>query len=333
LVSIPLRLAVRYPFDADYVFGFLANHAVPGVEEYRPGVDGRPVYRRSLLLPNGWGVAELEPPSERAAADFSEAGRGWLDCRLHLSDLRDLAPAVQRLRDLGDLDADPLLIAERLGADPLLAPLAAARPGIRSLGQVEPAEEAVRAVVGQQIAVPAARTVLGRLAARYGTPLPRPFGGLTTHFPTVAQLAAAEPEHLPMPATRQRTLLALTGALAEGRLQLERGGDREEAEQRLLELPGIGPWTTGCVRMRGLADPDVFLGGDMVVRKALSAAGHPGDARTSTAAAEAWRPWRSYATNLLWAQAAHAAPGTAPATATPTAKRRKPQNHEQEQQA
>ncbi|UCM91971.1 AlkA N-terminal domain-containing protein [Streptomyces marincola] len=286
VAGIPLRLAHRGEYDAAHVFGFLERRAVTGVEEMS-GVPGRRTYRRSLALPHGTGVVEVDEAPGRPGAH-------WLECRLRLSDQRDLTAAVQRVRRLFDLDADPWAVAERLGADPLLGPLVAARPGLRSPGVADPEELAVRAVLGQQVTVGAARALAGTLVAAYGKPLPAPDGGLTHVFPEADALAGAPLAELGMPESRRTALRTLCAALADGTVVLDPGADRAEAERSLLALRGIGPWTAGYIRMRALGDPDVFLPGDAGVRHGLRLLG------ADAAAADAWRPWRSYALHHLW---------------------------------
>ncbi|MFE9421670.1 AlkA N-terminal domain-containing protein [Kitasatospora sp. NPDC006697] len=294
--ALALRLAYRGPIDTGHLMDFLALRAVPGVEEVVGGTHR--TYRRTLALPHGPAVAEVDGLPPGAPAD-----RGWLDCRLHLTDLRDLTTAVHRLRALFDLDADPHTVGEQLGADPLLGPAVAARPGLRSPGHVDPHELAVRAVLGQQITVSAARTLAGRLAARYGTPLPEPSGGLSVLFPTAAALADADSADLAMPVSRQNALRGMCAALAEGTVQLDGGVDREAAAEQLLALRGIGPWTVGYLRMRALGDPDVFLPTDIGIRHGLTRLDGPADPKGADAAARAWAPWRSYAVHHLWALA------------------------------
>jgi AraC family transcriptional regulator of adaptative response / DNA-3-methyladenine glycosylase II len=295
--ALSLRLAYRGPIDTEHLMDFLALRAVPGVEEVVPGA-GRGVrtYRRTLALPHGPAIAEVDSLGSGAAPD-----RGWLDCRLRLTELRDLTTAVHRLRALFDLDADPQAVAEQLGADGVLGAAVAARPGLRSPGHVDPHELAVRAVLGQQVTVAAARTLAGRLAQRYGAPLAEPSGGLSTLFPTAAALAEADPADLAMPVARQLALRGLCAALAEGAVRLDPGADREQAAAELLALRGIGPWTVGYLRMRALGDPDVFLPGDAGVRHGLARLGQPGDPKSAARAAAAWAPWRSYAVHHLWA--------------------------------
>lgn len=285
--TIELRLAHRRPADLDGVLGFLAARAVPGIEE----VDGR-TYRRSLVLPHGVGVAELTP------AD------GFLHGTLWLADPRDLAAAVARCRRLFDLDADSAAVDEVLATDPALAPLVADGPGRRVPGVVDGDELAVRAVVGQQISVAAARTLAGRLVNAFGKPLDAPVGGVTHTFPTAAVLAAADPSAFPMPARRQATLHALAARLAEGRIRLDPGADRDDVENELLAVPGVGQWTAGYLRMRALSDPDVYMATDLGVRHGMARAGLPTSPAAAATAAERWRPWRSYAQMHLWTVAA-----------------------------
>jgi len=292
---ISLRLPVRPPFDGAGVMRILALKAVPGVEES----DGR-TYRRALQLPHGEATVAL-----RAGADTDH-----VSCELSLADPRDVVPAVARARRLLDLDADSAAVDDILGGDRLLAPLVAAWPGMRVPGAVDGLEMAVRAVIGQQVSVAGARTVAARLAAAYGKPVTasdrihepgaRRAGGVTHHFPTAEALAGIDPETLPMPRSRGRSLVALCTAVAEGRIDLDAGADRDETTASLLALPGIGPWTADYVRMRGLGDPDVLLTTDLGVRRGLERLGAPGDPRSAAATGERWRPWRSYALMHLW---------------------------------
>jgi AraC family transcriptional regulator of adaptative response / DNA-3-methyladenine glycosylase II len=290
-LSVVVRLAYREPLDWGRLLAFLGTRAVPSVEE----VVGNS-YRRTLRLPHGVGVVALAP-----------AG-GCIECRLRLADLRDLAAAVQRCRRLLDLDADPASPTGRLADDPLLAPLIRAAPGMRLPGAVDGAELAVRAVLGQQVSVAAARTAAARLTCALGEPLPAPDGGLTRLFPDPAAIASADPSALPGgPVRRQETLQALARLLAEGELTIDPGSDREEVRARLLALPGIGPWTAEYIAMRALCDPDAFLPGDLGVRRALTRllhrdrSGHDGcSPREALRLAERWRPWRAYALQHLW---------------------------------
>ena len=288
--DLELRLPFRAPLDAERLLGWLTARAVPGVEEVAGDV-----YRRSLRLPHGPGVVELA---------FAADG---VRCCLWLDNGRDVTVAVERCRRMLDLDADPVAVAEHLGADPLIGPLVAAAPGLRVPGAVDGAELAVRTVLGQQVSVPAARTGAGRLVAEHGEVLARPRGTVTALFPAPAVLGALDPARLAMPRARARALVGLCRALAEGALHLDAGADRAEMKRRLLALPGVGPWTAGYIAMRALGDPDVFLAEDLGVRRALRRLGGPDDPRQARALASAWAPWRSYATQHLWQAPASAA--------------------------
>ncbi|WP_329128097.1 DNA-3-methyladenine glycosylase 2 family protein [Streptomyces sp. NBC_01465] len=217
--GVPLRLAYRGAYARRETFDLLAGEVIAGIEEI-VGEPGARTYRRTLRLPYGSGIA---------AVDEKSGGR-WLEARLHLTDLRDLTTAVQRLRRLLDLDADPYAIDERLGVDPRLAPLVAARPGLRSPGTADPEEFAVRAILGREAA--------GRLVESRGKVLDRPCGGLTHLFPEAGEL----------------------GLL--GGVRLDPGADRDEAEAALLALDGVSAETAALIRMRALGDPDVALGGE-----------------------------------------------------------------------
>ncbi|MFF0222019.1 bifunctional transcriptional activator/DNA repair enzyme AdaA [Streptomyces sp. NPDC004629] len=259
--GIPLRLAHRGPYQAAAVFDLLAREAVRGVEEVG-GARGDRTYRRTLRLPYGTGIVAVAERTRSPRTGPAAHPGGWLDARLHLTDPRDLTTAVQRLRRLFDLDADPYAVDERLSADARLAPLVAARPGLRSPGAADPAEWAVRALAG-----PAESE---RLVQRYGKALDAPCGSLTHLFPEPAVLAEAEPHG---------TLGALAAALADGTVRLDPGADRDDATQALLALPGLDPAVAAAIRIRALADPDVAPPGlDMP------------DGR---------RPWRSYAVRHL----------------------------------
>jgi AraC family transcriptional regulator of adaptative response / DNA-3-methyladenine glycosylase II len=282
--SVTVRLAARAPFAGDDVVAFLARRAVAGIE----GVDAG-TYRRSLALPHGNGVLTLAPGSDAVTGTF------------RLDDLRDLTAAVARTRRLFDLDADPVAVDAALGRDPLLRRLIRRRPGLRVPGHPDGFELVVRAVVGQQVSVAGARTVLGRLVTKYGKPLDAPTDAITHLFPHAATMATIDPAELPMPRARAVSLVSVATAVADGRVVIDPGSDREELRNRLLELPGIGRWTVEYVMMRAVGDPDAFLASDLGVRRALEAHGDDGRTKAATERAEAWRPWRAYANAHLWA--------------------------------
>ncbi len=286
--ALTLRLPFRLPLNPDNLFGHLAATAVPGVEEWRDGA-----YRRTLRLPHGHGIVSLTPKPDHIA------------CRLILGDLRDLTVAISRCRRLLDLDADPVAVDEQLGADPVLAPLVAKAPGRRVPRTVDEAEFAVRAVLGQQVSTAAARTHAARLVTAHGEPVHDPEGGLTHLFPAPEALAALDPESLAMPRTRRTTFTTLVSQLADGSIHLGVDSDWAETRARLLDLPGFGPWTVDVIAMRALGDPDAFLPTDLGIRRAAGELGLPSTPAALTARAAAWRPWRAYAVQYLWATDSH----------------------------
>ena len=286
--ALSLRLPVRAPFAYEGLFGHLGASGIPGVEEVREGA-----YRRTLRLPSGNGVISLRPHADH------------VECHLTLDDFRDLSTAISRARRLLDLDADPEAVTDVLGADEHFSALVAEAPGQRIPRTVDENELALRVVLGQQVSVKAARTHARRLVEAYGTVIDDPDGGLTHVFPDVSQLADIDPALLAFPKARQRTLIGLIHALAEGDVVLDPGCDWNSARDRLMALPGIGPWTTEMIAMRGLGDPDAFPGSDLGVLVAAKQLGLPPEVRALTRHSAAWRPWRSYATQYLWSALDH----------------------------
>ena len=258
------------------VLRFLAARAIPGLEE----VVGD-VYRRSLQP----GVVEI--------------GAGGI----HVPGECDRPEALARCRRLLDLDADTAAIDAHLGRDPLLAPLVRQRPGLRVPRATDGFELAVRAIVGQQVTLTAARRIGARLVALYGVPLEEPSGAVTHLFPTAAALAEADSGALGVPRGRAAAIRALARAVLDGELDLSPGADRDAATRALLELPGVGPWTASYVAMRALGDDDAFPPGDAGVRRALERLGQDGRPAAAERLAERWRPWRSYALMHLWRSA------------------------------
>ncbi len=286
--TLVLRLPFRAPLWPDSLFGHLAATAVPGVEEWRDGA-----YRRTLRLPHGRGTVSLSPEPDHVS------------CRLALTDLRDLAPAVARCRRLLDLDADPVAVDDRLRRDPALAALVERAPGRRVPRTVDEAELAVRAVLGQQVSTAAARTHAARLVRACGDPVDDAAGGLTHLFPTSEAIAEVDPEVLALPRNRRATVLRLARALATGDVELDVGADRAHARAQLHALAGIGPWTVETIAMRALGDPDAFLSGDLGVAVAARTRGL-GEGRALAAHAQRWAPYRAYAVQHLWAVGEHA---------------------------
>ncbi|MER5643406.1 AlkA N-terminal domain-containing protein [Streptosporangium sp. NPDC002524] len=286
--TVSLRLPFQAPLCPGNLFGHLAATAVPGVEEWRDGA-----YRRTLRLPYGHGVVSLWPMPDHVG------------CRLVLSDRRDLSTAIGRCRNLLDLDADPVAMGDRLRADPVLAPFVDEHPGRRVPRTVDASELAVRAVLGQQVSTAAARTHAARLVLAYGEPITDPDGGLTHLFPTPEALASLDPARLALPRTRRATLTGLIAALAGDEIDLGTGGDWQRARARLSALPGLGPWTIETIAMRALGDPDAFIPTDLGVRAAARNLGLPVTPAALTRHADAWRPWRAYAVQYLWATGDH----------------------------
>ena len=273
--SIVLRLPYRAPMDLDATLAFLGERAIPGVERY----DGQ-TFSRVFRAAGGPVLVGVS------------AGDGAVTCQVSLTDHADLVSVVARIRRLLDLDADPTAVDTALTADPAFAPLVRKHPGLRAPGAVDGFEMAVRAVIGQQISVRGARTLLGRIAAEHGDA--QQLGDWTT-FPTAGRFAAIDPATLPMPRARATTLLALATACASGELTLDPGADRDLERARLLAMPGVGAWTADYLLMRAMGDPDVLLSSDLGVRKAAEALGLDlADGRPD------WAPWRSYATFHLW---------------------------------
>ena len=261
--SVSLRLARRDPFDADGLWRFLGARLIDGIEHIDDGT-----YRRTLQLAGGRAVVELSARPDHVR------------CVLRLEQPGDLPSAVARCRRLLDLDADPVAVRGVVTIAP---------EGMRIPGTVDGFELAVRAVVGQQVSVSAARRALSVISGRHGERW-----GEDRMFPTPAALAAADPTSLPMPGRRGATLVELSRLVVDGELDLGPGADRDETVARLLDVAGIGPWTAGLISMRALGDPDVFLSGDVVLRRRLRELG------LTESDVEAWRPWRSAAVIALY---------------------------------
>jgi AraC family transcriptional regulator of adaptative response / DNA-3-methyladenine glycosylase II len=266
---LTLRLAHRSPYAAAELLDWQRLHLVPGIEEISDGA-----YRR--VLPSGTVV------SLTVGADATQLST-------RVDDVRMLTDTVTRCRRLLDADADPLAVDGALAEDPELAPLVAARPGLRVPGVADGFELVVRTVLGQQVSVKAAHTFGQRLVEEYGKPLDAPDGGLTTRFPTSQTLAEASYDGIGLTGSRIRSLRAVATAHAAGDLALDGSGDRDETRAKLLALPGIGTWTVEYVAMRGLADPDAFPASDLVLRR-----------RIAGLDPDRWRPWRAYAAMHLW---------------------------------
>jgi AraC family transcriptional regulator of adaptative response / DNA-3-methyladenine glycosylase II len=284
---IHLELPVRGDYHADWVFGFLEDRALPGVEF----VEGHR-YRRAL-------------PSAREPVDHPSAGVGeaeggpvdWLEVSWNGSGLRvtvperavpNLAGLLARVRRTFDLDADPAAVESVLSNDPLLARGIARDPGLRVPGAWDGFEIAVRAILGQQVSVARARNLAIALCQRFG-------GGT---FPAPAALADADVSAIGMPGKRGEAVRGLARAVLEGRLVLDETAGPASMTEALTALPGVGPWTAGYIGMRVGRDPDAYPDSDWVVLKMLEARGAEARRR-----AEQWRPWRASAVMVLWRMA------------------------------
>lgn len=277
--AIDLVIPYRGPLDAAGVFHWMAARAVSGVEEATATS-----FSRHLRMAGG-------PAWFEVRQDATER----LHLRARVAQLADLAPLVSTVRRIFDLDADPLAVDQALSAHPELAPLVARTPGIRVPGSADPHEMLIRAMIGQQITVVAARTALTALTEALGE---RTEQGLL--FPTMSAIAERGAEVLRGPGARIRAIVGAAAALADGSLPLTVGDDGVEQRAALLAMPGIGPWTADYVRMRVLGDPDVLLPGDVALRAGAAASGLPGDPRPLVAWAERTAPWRSYLSAHLW---------------------------------
>ena len=287
---IRLELPFVPPLEPSNLYGHLAATAVPGVEEWRDGA-----YRAAVRLAGGPAVVAVRLPVGSA-----------VPVDLLLTDETDLEDAVARVRRLLDLDLDPATAGAVLGADPALAPLVAAAPGRRVPGTLDPPAMVLRAVLGQQIATAAARTITGRLVDALGERIQDPDGGLTALFPPPAAVLAHEGlarEVLRMPDSRRRTVLAVAAAVADRAVDL--AADPLVVRAALLALPGVGPWTADTVRMRALGDADAFLAGDLGVVLAARRLGLPDRPGALDRRSRAWSPFRAHAVQYLWATGVH----------------------------
>ena len=278
-----LLLAYQPPYDWSAMLGFLSARAVVGMETV---VDG--VYLRSIGLNGVHGVISVRP----GAGDV-------LEVTLDFPDSAAVPEIVARLRRMFDLDANLPAIHRQLAVDPLMARLIATRPGLRVPGAWDGLELAIRAVLGQQISVVAAIKLAGKLVAQYGQPLQSPMPGLSHVFPDAAVLAAADLATLGMPKSRGRTLSGVAQALLDDPLLFE--PEREDGVARLLALHGIGDWTAQYIALRQLRQMDAFPSGDVGLINSLAALeGRAVTARELWGRAEAWRPYRGYAAQVLW---------------------------------
>ncbi len=280
--ALAFELGYRPPYDWGAIAGFLGARAIGGVE----ACDGK-AYRRTVRISSGeaWhgGWIEIAPARSKPALRVSVAA----------SLGKVLPPVLARVKTLMDLACHPAEVARALG------PLAARRPGMRVPGAFDGFEIALRAILGQQVSIAAARTLASRFAVAFGDPLETPFESLKTLFPTAGRIAALPYQRiarLGVPAARARSICALALAVAGGELDLAPGAEVESTLAKLRALPGVGEWTAQYIALRALAWPDAFPHTDYGVMKALKLS----DPKRVLAAAERWRPWRAYAVMQLW---------------------------------
>jgi AraC family transcriptional regulator, regulatory protein of adaptative response / DNA-3-methyladenine glycosylase II len=276
------HLSYRPPFDWERLLRFLSLRAIPGVEAVHEGS-----YFRTVRVERG------NRKLTGSIQVWNEANRNMLAVRLSDDLLPVCARVLERVRRLFDLCSDPVAVDKALGS------LAAKRPGLRLPGSFDGFEMAVRAILGQQISVAGARTLAGRVAVRFGTPLRTSLPLLTHLFPPAERIAGAtvdEIARLGITGKRAKTLIALARAVASGELPLEPGHRVGQTLDQLRKIPGIGEWTAQYLAMRALSWPDAFPHTDLGIRKALAET----KPNQILMIAEKWRPWRAYAALHLW---------------------------------
>lgn len=286
-----LRLAFRPPYDWPSLIAFLALRAIPGVERVTPDC-----YARTIALDGARGAIEVRPV----------AGAAQLELRVACSEPGALIRVVERVRRIFDLGADPAEIAGHLGRDAALAPLVAARPGLRLPGAWHGFELAVRAILGQQVTVKGASTLAGRLVAAFGEAIEGAGDGLSHLFPTPEALATADVAAIGMPGARARAIEGLARAVRDGRVGFDAALGLDRLTNELTALDGIGAWTAHYIAMRAGGEPDAFPASDLGLLRAAARLGIAGGVKGLSVRAEAWRPWRAYAAMHLWRSEADA---------------------------
>jgi DNA-3-methyladenine glycosylase II len=287
-----LELPYKAPFDWRRLLRFFSGRATPGVETVEDGA-----YRRAIEWAGDSGTLSVrEHPRKRCLVANIEG-----PVSRHADALA--APIAKMF----DLHADPKKIGAALAADPWLAPLIDAAPGLRVPGAWSGFELVVRAIVGQQISVKGATTIIGRLVQRAGERIEgHPHDNTAWRFPTPQALAAVDLAQIGMPGKRVAALQGFARAVATGDVPLDSAtADASELRAALLALPGIGPWTVEYVAMRAWRDPDAWPAWDLVLMQSICARDpslvRPTQQRTRT---DAWRPWRAYAAMHLWNEVA-----------------------------
>ena len=280
-----LRLAFRPPYDWPSIVSFLALRAIPGVERVTPEC-----YARTIAVDGARGVIEVRPVPDAAQ----------LELRVDCSEPGALIRIVERARRVFDLGADPAEIAGHLGRDAALAPLVAARPGLRLPGARDGFELALRAILGQQVTVKGASTLAGRLVAAYGEAIEDAGDGLTHLFPTPEAVADADVATIGLPGARARAIQGLARAVVDGRVGFDAALGLDRLASELVALDGIGAWTAQYIAMRAGGEPDAFPATDLGLLRSAARIGLADGAKALAARAEAWRPWRGYAAMHLW---------------------------------
>jgi len=302
--TLTLRLGYRPPHDFAAMLDFLRGRALPGVE-----VVDATSYSRVIgpVEAPGWLRVSQWPDSPRRDRGQSTAEHA-LKLELHGASPTRMLEIVSRLRRMFDLDADPRAIADALSVDARLRPLLKQRPGLRVPSGWDGFEIAVRAIIGQQVSVAAARTLAARIAQRFGRPLVLPGAdGLANLFPEPQALADADLAGIGLTQARAQALRTVARAVLDGAVDFRRDSSLDEFVARWTELPGIGPWTAQYIALRALGHPDAFPVEDLVLQRALPGDGSRLSARALQVQSEAWRPWRAYSVILLWREAAQQA--------------------------
>ncbi|GGA13631.1 DNA-3-methyladenine glycosylase 2 family protein [Dyella caseinilytica] len=285
--SLSLKLSYRPPYDFASLLTFLRGRALPGIEYVDDDSYAR-VFGTAQTP--GWLRLSAWPGDEHA-----------LRLQLHCPQPAQMLAVVTRIRRMFDLDADPQAIGAALQTTPQMKALVRKRPGLRLPGSWDGFEVAVRAILGQQVSVAAARTLASRIVHRYGEALPTPvLPGLERLFPTPETLADADLRSLGVTGAREETIRGVARALLGGRVDFRVEQSLDEFVQRWVELPGIGEWTAHYMAMRGLSHPDAFPAADLILRRAAAQDDVMLSTRALTTLAEAWRPWRAYAVMHLW---------------------------------
>jgi AraC family transcriptional regulator of adaptative response / DNA-3-methyladenine glycosylase II len=284
--EIALRLAYRPPYDWAHVQAFLAKRAIPGME-----IVTADHYARTVRTLSGHAVLQIQPVVRANALELQIEG----------ALPAEIPPLLCSLRRMFDLAADPARISTALSSDPLLKLLLDRRPGLRIPGVWDPFECCVRAIIGQQISVPAATTLLRRLVEQFGEPIEPGFTPMTHLFPTPAVLAGANLDKLGLTSSRRETLRLLARGVHDQAIRFD--APSEEVNRMLCALPGVGRWTAGYVELRALGEPDAFPFGDLALRRRLSTGNKALTPPELESRAELWRPFRGYAVFHLWADA------------------------------